>query len=123
MFILAGQLASGQGSPEFEPKPVGTEANLHPEWFCFMVLLVILGSLKGYSFYSPFKRGGGSQPCTPPPLCLLQSWEQRQEVRMRVEILSGSCVTLGKSRPLSGPQMKIIIAPLHKATARVIETH
>lgn len=74
---------------------------------------MILGALKGYFFYGPFKRGRGSQRCTPPPLCLLQSREQRPEVRMRVEILSGSCVTLGKSLPLSGPQVEIIITPLH----------
>lgn len=49
---------------------------------------------------------------TPSPLSPPEQGAEA-EVRMRVEILSGSCVTLGKSLPLSGPQVEIIITPLH----------
>lgn len=93
----------------------GYRANLHPEWLCSPKEVGDPWGAEGLALL----REGEDHSCTPPPLCLLQSREQRPEVRMRVEILSGSCVTLGKSLPLSGPQVEIIITPLHKANVRV----
>lgn len=80
---------------------------------------MVVGAPKGYFLTAPVKEEEEDhRPVAFSPFFLLQSREQRQEVRIRGEILSGSCVTLGKSLPLSGPQVEIIITPLHKATAK-----